>query len=323
MSQFIGIEAGGTKFVLTYGSGPNDLHERTVIPTDHPRITMHEIFKYIRSIQKHTEISAIGAAVFGPLDPDPLSDTYGHITTSPKLDWVNYDFVGTLKNEFNLPVGFDTDVNTAAVGERRWGAAQGLSDFIYITVGTGIGAGAIVGGNILHGAMHAEMGHILIPQNTNDPFTGVCPYHTNCLEGLASGPSLNKRWQVKSALEIPNDHNAWNIEADYLATAVATYTLCLSPKRIIMGGGVMRQPYLLEKIRPKVIEKLGGYIKNNTVIAGIEEYIVPPGLGENSGICGALALAEEANNQNMENLCQQTKSGLFTRAPGETTEHSS
>lgn len=295
MPHFIGIEAGGTKFVVVHGTGPEALHDRTVIPTTDPQQTMNSVFDYIRNVQKKVEVTAIGAGVFGPLDPDPESKTYGYITTTPKKGWAHYDFVGALKNEFHLPVGFDTDVNTSAMGEGRWGAAQGLSDFIYMTVGTGIGCGAMVGGKLLHGAMHAEMGHILIPHDVaQDDFEGVCPYHKNCLEGLASGPSINTRWQVASALDIPAEHEAWTLEAAYLGLALSIYTLCLSPKRIIMGGGVMRQDHLLEKIRPKVIENLAGYVKNKTVIDNIDSYVVAPGLGEDSGVCGALALAEKA-----------------------------
>jgi fructokinase len=295
MGQFIGIEAGGTKFVCAYGNSPDTLSERTVIPTETPEITMKAVGDFIRRAQKKTDILAIGVGTFGPLDPDPHSKTYGYITTTPKKHWANYDFAGYLHREFELPVGFDTDVNAAALGEYRWGAAQGLSDFIYITVGTGIGAGAMVNHQLLHGAMHSEMGHILIPQDASvDAFEGVCPFHKNCLEGLASGPSMNARWGVESALDIPESHKAWDIEADYLAKACSTYTMCLSPKRIIMGGGVMRQTHLLAKIRPKILDCLAGYIKNETVIDGIDNYVMLPGLGEDSGILGAIALAQHA-----------------------------
>jgi fructokinase len=295
MKKFIGIEAGGTKFVCVYGSSPDDLEDRVVIKTRSPAETMKAVFEYIRSVQKKVEIAAIGAAFFGPLDLNPKSPTYGHVTTTPKTDWCFYDAVGALKSAFNLPVGFDTDVNGAALGEHRWGSAQGLTDFIYLTVGTGIGGGVMVGGELLHGAMHPEMGHILIPQDQRmDPFAGVCPYHHNCLEGLASGPAINTRWGVDSALDLPPEHVAWDYEAYYLGVGLANFTMCLSPQRIIMGGGVMKQAQLLPKIRAKLIEQLAGYIKNPTVIDGIEDYIVLPGLGNNSGVCGAIALAQAA-----------------------------
>lgn len=294
MAQFIGIEGGGTKFVCAYGSGPDDLHDRIVINTETPEKTMRNIIEYIRKIQKFVQIHGIGASVFGPLDLNRQSATYGYITTTPKKGWNNFDFVGTLKQEFNLPVGFDTDVNVAALSEYRWGAAQGLSDMLYLTVGTGIGGGVITNHQLIHGAMHPEMGHMLIPQDKNDPFPGVCQYHKNCLEGLASGPSLKERWGVESALDLPPDHQAWDLEANYLGIALANYTMCFAPKRIVIGGGVMRQDHLLPKIRAQMIKYLAGYIKNSTVIDGLENYIVKPGLQENAGVCGAFAVAEIA-----------------------------
>jgi fructokinase len=294
MAYFIGIEGGGTKFVCAYGSGPNDLQDRTVIRTETPDITMRALIEYIREVQKKVTIAAIGASVFGPLDLDYSSSTYGHITTTPKHDWINFDFVGALQQQFSCPIGFDTDVNAAAISEYRWGAAQGISDLLYLTIGTGIGGGAIVNHQLVHGAMHPEMGHILIPQHNNDKFSGVCEYHGNCLEGLASGPSLKERWQVKSALDLPEDHPGWELEANYLGIALANYTLILSPKRIILGGGVMRQNHLLPKIRRELIKHLGGYIQNPTVIDRLENYIVKPGLQENAGVLGAIAVAELA-----------------------------
>ncbi len=292
MTQFIGIEGGGTKFICAYGSGPNDLHQRTQIRTAAPEVTMRELIEYIRNIQKKVKISGIGASVFGPLDLDRESRTYGYITSTPKLAWVNFDFVGTLKREFNLPIGFDTDVNAAAISEYRWGNAKNLSDLLYLTVGTGIGGGIIVDHKLVHGAMHPEMGHILIPQDIqHDSFSGVCKYHGNCLEGLASGPAIKERWRVKSALDLPEEHPGWELEANYLGIALANYTMSFSPKRIIIGGGVMRQTHLISKIRQQLLKHLGGYIQNPTVIQGIENYIVEPGLHENAGVCGAIALA--------------------------------
>ena len=294
MAYFIGIEGGGTKFVCAYGSGPDDLQGRTVIRTETPEITIRALADYIREVQKKVNIAAIGASIFGPLDLDHASPTYGYITTTPKHDWINFDFVGTLKREFNCPIGFDTDVNAAAISEYRWGAAQNISDVLYLTIGTGIGGGSIINHQLVHGAMHPEMGHILIPQQKNDSFAGVCEYHGNCLEGLASGPALKERWKVKSALDLPEDHPGWEFEASYLGMALANYTLTFSPKRIILGGGVMRQDHLLPKIRRQLIKHLGGYIQNPTVIQGLESYIVKPGLQENAGVLGAIAVAEFA-----------------------------
>lgn len=294
MAYFIGIEGGGTKFVCAYGSGPDDLQERVVIRTETPAVTMQALAEYIRNVQSRVQIAAIGASIFGPLDLDRASPTYGYITTTPKHEWINFDFVGALKREFSCPVGFDTDVNAAVVSEYRWGAAQNISDVLYLTVGTGIGGGAIVNHQLVHGAMHPEMGHILIPQDPRDHFAGVCEYHGNCLEGLASGPSLKDRWQVKSALDLPADHPGWEIEASYLGLALANYTLTLSPKRIIIGGGVMRQEHLLAKIRRELLKHLQGYIRNPTVVQGIDSYVIKPGLQENAGVLGAIALAELA-----------------------------
>ena len=294
MAYFIGIEGGGTKFVCAYGSDPDDLQGRTVIRTETPEITMQALIEYIREIQQKVSIAGIGASIFGPLDLDPASSSYGYITSTPKRGWVNFDFLGTLKKEFNCPVGFDTDVNAAAISEYRWGAAKNISDVLYLTIGTGIGGGAIANHRLIHGAMHPEMGHILIPQHKNDNFPGVCKYHGNCLEGLASGPSLKERWNVKSALDLPPEHPGWEIEANYLGIALANYTMTLSPKKIILGGGVMRQEHLLPKIRYQLIQHLGGYIQNPTVIQGLESYIVKPGLEENAGVLGAIAIAELA-----------------------------
>jgi fructokinase len=295
MTQFIGIEGGGTKFVCAYGSGPTDLQGRTVIRTQKPENTMSEVFEFISSVQQKVDVAAIGVSVFGPLDLDTQSTTYGHIMPTAKLDWsAGYDMVGELRKHFNLPIGFDTDVNGAAIGEFRWGAAQGLSDFLYLTIGTGIGGGAMVNGKLVHGAQHPEMGHIMIPQDkTLDPFEGVCAYHKNCFEGLASGPAMKVRWHVDSALDLPEDHPAWDLEAHYLGTALAAYTFVLSPKRIIMGGGVMRQKHLLSKVRVQMADAIKGFVKNPRVTDS-EHYIVPPGVGENSGVLGAIALAEKA-----------------------------
>jgi fructokinase len=283
MTYFIGIEGGGTKFVCAYGSGPEDLQGRTVIPTQTPEITLTAVIEYIRAVQKQVRISAIGASVFGPLDLDRESPTYGSITTAPKSGWTHFDFVGALRREFDGPIGFDTDVNAAALCEYRWGAGKNISDLLYLTVGTGIGGGVIANHQLVHGAMHPEMGHILIPQASQDSFAGVCRYHRHCLEGLASGPALKERWQVKSALDLPPEHPAWDIEADYLGLALANYAMILSPKCMIIGGGVMRQTHLLPKIRQRLIQHLGGYIQSPTV--------VPPGMAENAGVLGAIAIA--------------------------------
>ena len=298
MKLFGGIEAGGTKFVCAVGDSTGTVHEKIRIPTRTPNETMPELIAYFKDVHSKAPLSAIGVASFGPVDPDPDSPTFGYITTTPKPGWAQFNFVGAMRGAFGLPVGFDTDVNGAALGEYRWGTGQGLDNFIYITVGTGIGAGGMVNGKLLHGLMHPEMGHIFVPHDKrHDPFEGVCPFHGDCLEGLASGPSINKRWKVKSCSdELPDDHEAWELESGYLAAALCNYIMILSPKRIIIGGGVMKHESLLSKIHPKVIALLNGYIKHKTILEDIENYIVAPGLGDQSGICGAIALAELAEN---------------------------
>jgi fructokinase len=296
MQQYIGIEGGGTKFVCAYGNHPSDLKDRTVIKTCSPNKTMQEIVDYIRVVQRKTDIHGIGLAVFAPLDLNPLSSTYGYITSTPKPGWQFYNIVGALKKAFHLPVGFDTDVNGAALGEYKWGAAKNINDFVYLTVGTGIGGGAMINGQLVHGAMHPEMGHLLIPQHPNDSFKGVCPYHQHCLEGLASGPAILARWNVSNATELPEHHEAWDLEAYYLGMGLANIIMTYSPKKIILGGGVMHCVGLLEKIRLAVLKSLNGYISCEQIINNINNYIVKPGLHDNSGICGAIALAENGRN---------------------------
>lgn len=292
MTILAGIEAGGTKFICAIGDEHGTILDKIQIATQTPAETMDKVVTYFS--QTGETIAAIGIATFGPVDPDPKSKTYGHITSTPKPNWANFDMVGCVSTALKVPVGFDTDVNAAALGEGYWGAAQLLTDFIYLTIGTGIGGGAMVGGQLLHGAMHPEMGHIFVPQDVaKDPFAGVCPYHNNCLEGLASGPAINQRWQVNASLDLPPDHPAWELEAEYLGYALANYIKILSPQKIILGGGVMQQTHLLPKIRERIHQYVNGYV-NNQMLANLDETVVAPGLGQNSGIAGALALAATA-----------------------------
>lgn len=294
MPIFGGIEAGGTKFVCAIGSGPDDLRQEIRFPTATPN---ESIAKAIEFFQAHGPLDAIGVASFGPIDPNPASKSYGYVTTTPKPHWANANFVGPLAAALNLPIGFDTDVNGAALAENRWGAAQGLDTFVYITVGTGIGGGAMVNGELLHGLMHAEMGHMLLPHDTErDPYPGWCPYHGNCLEGLANGPALEARWQVDPTT-LPADHPAWALEAHYLALGVVNMITILSPQRVIMGGGVMDQAHLFPLVRAEVASLLNGYIQKDEIMHGAEKedgYIVPPKLGGQAGVLGAIALAERA-----------------------------
>jgi fructokinase len=200
--------------------------------------------------------------------------------------------MGRLQRELNLPVYFETDVNAAAFGEYKWGAGQNLKSLLYLTIGTGIGGGSIVNGRLLHGFNHIETGHILLPRDKErDPFEGICPFHGDCLEGLASGPAIEKRWG-KKAESLPADHPAWELETDYLAAGLVNFLLTLAPERIIMGGGVMSEPYLFPMIRKKVKKLLNNYIHLPEIIDHIDEYIVPPLLGKHTGILGAIALAK-------------------------------
>ncbi len=296
MTLFAAIEAGGTKFVCAIGDQNAKIVAQEEFHTENPSITMPKVINFFKNHQKEFPFQAVGIGSFGPVDPSPESRTYGFITSTPKLAWQNFNFVGALKKAFNMPVGFDTDVNAAALGEYYWGHAKGLTDFVYLTVGTGIGGGAMVNGKLLHGAMHPEMGHILIPHDkTKDPFTGNCPFHKNCLEGMASGPSINKRWNLQSSSELPPEHFGWDLESDYLAYAMANYILMFSPQRIILGGGVMKQKQLLPMIHHKTKILLAGYI-NHPSVHEIEKTIVLAKLDQLAGLYGSIALADRASN---------------------------
>lgn len=281
------IEAGGTKFVCGIGNEDGTIIERISFPTTTPEETMGQVLDYF----SNKNVEAIGLGAFGPIDPVLGSPTYGYITTTPKPHWGQYNLVGTVAEHFNVPIGFDTDVNGAALGEYKWGAAQGLDSCLYITVGTGIGAGAVVGGKLVHGLSHPEMGHILVRRHPEDTYEGFCPYHGDCLEGLAAGPAIGKRWGVPAG-ELPIDHPAWEMEAHYLAHALMNYVLILSPQKIVMGGGVMKQSQLFPLIRTKLQELLQGYVQHPALNKDIDSYVVPPQLGDNAGLTGALGLAK-------------------------------
>ncbi|MGL5098610.1 MAG: ROK family protein [Fusobacteriaceae bacterium] len=283
------IEAGGTKFICAVGSHLGEIYERVSFPTTTPVETMALVVDFF----KDKQIEALGVGSFGPIDPDRNSPTYGYITKTPKKGWSDYGIIQELEKYFSIPMEFDTDVNGAALGESLWGAAKGLDSCIYLTVGTGIGGGALVSGKLLHGLSHPEMGHIPVPRVEGDNFKGNCPFHGPCLEGMASGPAIEKRWGIKS-YELPMDHPAWELEAKYLASGLMTFVLTLSPKKIIMGGGVMKQKQIFPLIRKNLLEMLNGYVPKEDILSEIENFVVPPGLGDNAGICGALALGRMA-----------------------------
>jgi fructokinase len=289
------LEAGGTKFVCAVGTGPDNLRARIEFPTTTPEETISEAVRFFEEQARREPLAAIGIGSFGPIDVNPISPCFGYITSTPKVGWQNVDLAGSVRRPLNVRVAFDTDVNAASLGEHRWGAAQGLDTFIYLTVGTGIGGGGMVEGQLMHGLLHPEMGHMRIAHDLQaDPFPGLCPFHGDCWEGLATGPALEARWGKKGQ-DLPPDHPAWQLEAHYLALGLTNLVCTLSPKRIILGGGVMRQGCLLPLIRRKAQELLNGYIQVEEIIDRIDEYIVPAQLGENAGVLGAMALAFEAH----------------------------
>jgi len=289
MRVYGGIEAGGTKFVCGIGNQEGQLLDRTAFPTTTPDQTIARAVEYFT--RQPQSLEGIGIASFGPIDLNPRSAKFGYITSTPKNGWSNTDFAGTVRRSTGVPVAFDTDVNAAALGEARWGAAQGLDTFLYLTIGTGLGGGGMANGRLMHGMVHPEIGHIRVPHDwTEDEFPGCCPFHGDCLEGLVSGPSLEARWKQRGET-LPADHPAWKLEAHYLALGLATLICALSPQRIILGGGVMRRTDLFSRIRCGVRELLNGYIQSPEVLERIDQYIVPPGLGGNAGVLGAIALA--------------------------------
>jgi len=289
---YAGLEAGGTKFNCVVGAGPDDIRAETRIPTTTPEATVREALEFFRAQRAALgPLTAAGVASFGPVDLDPASATYGFITSTPKPGWAHTDIVGPVRQALGVPVQFDTDVNAAALGEGRWGAAQGLDHFIYLTVGTGIGGGGLVGGAMLHGLVHPEMGHVRIPHDrTADPYEGHCPFHGDCLEGLACGPAMNARWG-RPAEELPDDHPAWALEARYLALALNDFVCTLSPRRIILGGGVMERLSLFPRIHRELQSLLNGYVQAPQITTHIDRYVVPPAFGPRAGLIGALALA--------------------------------
>ena len=291
MKVYGGIEAGGTKFVCVIGTSPQAILAEERFPTTTPDET---IARSVDFFTRHTgvELAAIGIGAFGPVDLNPQSPTYGYITTTPKPGWAQVDLRGGLQRALHVPVAFDTDVNVAAFGEHYWVPDNhALDPLLYMTVGTGIGVGIMVNGQPLHGLLHPEAGHMLLPRDPQrDPFVGACPYHGDCFEGLAGGPALAKRWG-QAAETLPPDHPAWRLEAHYIALAVANLTLVLSPQRIVIGGGVLQHTGLLERVRSEVRELLNGYVQSEQITQHIDQFIVPPALGNRSGMLGAIALA--------------------------------
>ena len=289
-----GIEAGGTKFVCAVGTGPDDVRAEARVPTTTPSETLGRVVAFFAEQATRAPLAALGVASFGPVDLDSRSPRFGFITTTPKPGWRDVDLLGPLRRALGVPVGFDTDVNAAALAEQRWGAGRGLGTLVYVTVGTGLGGGAVVDGRPLHGLLHPEMGHMRVPHDrARDPFAGICPAHGDCWEGLATAPAIAARWG-RAPETLPDDHPAWVLEAHYLALGLANVVLTLSPERLVLGGGVMTRTHLYRLVRAGVSETLAEYLVSSVLDAGLERYIVPPTLGDRAGVLGALALAQTA-----------------------------
>lgn len=278
------IEAGGTKFVCAVADRQLKIVDKITIDTRTPNTTVKEVLQFFANYS----VKALGIGCFGPIDIDPSSPTYGYITSTPKLAWQNFNFVKTIQDNIPIAIAFNTDVNVAAYGEFKLGAAKDKNSCIYITVGTGIGGGIIIDKQIIASHHHPELGHIFIKRDDKDSFEGNCPFHRDCLEGLAAGPAIEKRWGVKP-VDLADNHQAWDFEAFYLAQAIVNYTLTLAPDVIILGGGVMHKPHLLAKIKSRCIELLNGYFP----IDDIDTYLTLPKLDDNSGIMGGILLAQD------------------------------
>lgn len=283
--KFLGsIEAGGTKFVCGIGNDQLEIIERVSFPTTTPEETVALVIGFF----KKYNIKAIGIGSFGPIDIHKDSVTYGHITTTPKLAWQDYDFVGAMKKEFDVPIAFTTDVNAAAYGEYVAGNGAGLSSCVYYTIGTGVGAGAIQDGRFVEGFSNSEMGHMIVKRHEADQFSGSCPFHNDCLEGMAAGPAIEKR-AGKKGQELAEDDPFWDIEAYYVAQAAYNTTLMLAPEGIIFGGGVMKQRHMLPKVHREFEKLVNGYVTTPP----LEKYIVTPKLEDDPGTIGCLALAKK------------------------------
>jgi fructokinase len=288
------IEAGGTKFICAVGDEDGRILDQVRIETGEPAATLAEVCRYFcAAARKFERLAAIGVGAFGPLDLNPASPTFGFITTTPKPGWKNVDLLGELRHGTNLQVHLDTDVNGAALGEWRWGAGIGLDSLAYVTVGTGIGVGVAHHGRAVHGLMHPELGHIFVRRHPADSiFAGICPFHADCLEGLASGAAIVAR-TGRALKDAPGSDPIWAIEADYLGQLCSVLVLSHSPQRILIGGGVM-QPALYPGVHERMLHWLHGYVAAAELQSA--HYIAPPGLGGSAGILGALSLAIAAHD---------------------------
>lgn len=286
------LEAGGTKMVCAIGDEKGHIFDRISIPTLTPADCVPEIIEYFSK----NNIDALGIGSFGPIELNPSSSAYGYITSTPKKAWINYNLVGNFTKRLACPIGFDTDTNAAALGEASFGITRGLDASMYITIGTGIGVGIFVENRLLHGMLHPEAGHILLAKHPSDTYKGKCPFHSNCFEGLASGPAIEERFGAK-ADTLADREDVWELEAFYIGQALVNYTLTVSPKRIVLGGGVMHQKQLFPLVRAQFAKMMNGYIKTKE-LKDLDYYIVPSSLKDNQGILGCFKLAEEAALKN-------------------------
>lgn len=287
------VEGGGTKFICAIANADGQILAEFRYETTTPQATLQACAEFFEQNASFGALTSLGVACFGPLDPNHGSPTFGRILQTPKPGWSNVDVVGYLSARLHLPVLFDTDVNGAVLAEQRWGAGRGIQNIVYYTIGTGIGGGVISDGKLVHGALHTELGHMLIPHDLQkDPFAGVCPFHGDCLEGLASGPALRQRWQTP-AEHLPPTHPAWELEAEYLAAALHNTACMFSPERIILGGGVISQTHLLAKILEKLDRSLHGYLRWDALKHGMDNFVVQTPLEGQAGVLGALALARQ------------------------------
>jgi fructokinase len=281
-----GVETGGTWCVCALGTGPQDIREYEQFRTTEPEETLERVVTFFRS---HPGAEAIGIGSFGPVDAVVGSPTWGSVTTTPKPGWQRTPVATVVRDALQVPVGFDTDVGTAALAEYRWGAGRELGSLCYLTVGTGIGAGLVIDGAPMRGLVHPEVGHIRVPKQ--DSFQGICPAHGDCWEGVASGPALAARWDCPPE-ELPDDHPAWSVEAEYLALGILSIVLVASPERVIVGGGVLERAGLLDLVRGRLQALNAGYLDTPLLGARIADYLVPPELGDRAGVLGGIALAE-------------------------------
>lgn len=287
--HYAAIEAGGTKFRVAIAQGTEIVADTTILTTT-PDETLGDAIRFIR---EWGDVNSVGIACFGPLDLDPNSPAHGSITETPKPAWSNTPVLATVRDTLEVPIAIDVDVGGAALGEMKWGAARGLSDFIYITVGTGFGAGLVIDGTVHHGIGHPEMGHIVVERVRGDSYAGHCPFHGACLEGMAAGPAIEDRWGRPGAA-LADRTDVWELEAKYLAQALRTFTYVAAPQRVLLGGGVMQQEGLIELVRLKLSEQFAGYVTDYRLRGTLDDYIVAPKFGQDAGLMGAIALAMDA-----------------------------